>query len=239
MLTTWVVGSALDDTIGLDTEFLTKADSATIYPSRHFQLVDPATALYRDTHRGEFLLWTETTMKLTKPYGIDRFAALAWTDDTDQALLILLSYLHNSTLDSPNLTNDHLSRDFAARLNIWLSQGLLCLHRHAMGIGSLVGSIVSSSSFLTNPIQVATTKLIGSKRFLAPNGSLMRTHPIGVIGVSMSEEETWRLATDVGRCTHVDPRCVVSCCIEVARYSGESCWTKRAWILSLRRAMSG
>jgi hypothetical protein len=89
-----------------------------------------------------------------------------------------------------------------------------------MGIGALVSSIVTDNSFLSNPIDVATEKWIGSGRYLAPNGSLMRTHPIGVIGVSMSEEETWKLSVEIGRVTHVDPRCVVSCCIEVAVIRG-------------------
>lgn len=48
----------------------------------------------------------------------------------------------------------------------------------------------------------------------------MRTHPIGIIGVGMREEEVWKLAADVGRRTHVDPRCVVSCCIVVGLIRG-------------------
>jgi ADP-ribosylglycohydrolase len=151
---------------------------------------------------------------------IARFAACAWTDDTDQALLIHLGYLHNTARDPPDLTADHLSHEFAARLKIWISQGLLCLNRHAMGIGALVSSIVTDNSFLSNPIEIATQKWIESRRYLAPNGSLMRTHPIGVIGVSMSEEETWKLSVEIGRVTHVDPRCVVSCCIDVAVIRG-------------------
>jgi len=48
----------------------------------------------------------------------------------------------------------------------------------------------------------------------------MRTHPIGVMGIGMSEEETWWLSASVGRTTHVDPRCVVSCCIVVGLVRG-------------------
>jgi ADP-ribosylglycohydrolase len=89
-----------------------------------------------------------------------------------------------------------------------------------MGIGALVSSIVTDNSLLSNPIDVATEKWIDSRRYLAPNGSLIRTHPIGVIGVSMSEEETWKLSVEIRRVTHVDPRCVVSCRIEVAVIRG-------------------
>jgi ADP-ribosylglycohydrolase len=77
-----------------------------------------------------------------------------------------------------------------------------------------------STSFLADPVKVAISKCVASGRFVAPNGSLMRTHPIGVIGVAMSEEEAWRLATELGRCTHIDLRCILSCCIEVAIIRG-------------------
>jgi ADP-ribosylglycohydrolase len=48
----------------------------------------------------------------------------------------------------------------------------------------------------------------------------MRTHPIGVIGVGMSKEDTLNLSVDVGWMTHVDPRCTVACCIQVALIRG-------------------
>lgn len=48
----------------------------------------------------------------------------------------------------------------------------------------------------------------------------MRTHPIGVIGVGLPEEEVWKLATNVGMTTHADPRCTVACCISVGLIRG-------------------
>jgi ADP-ribosylglycohydrolase len=57
-------------------------------------------------------------------------------------------------------------------------------------------------------------------RNAALNGSLMRTHPIGIIGVGLSELKTWNLAINVGSMTHVDLRCTVSCCIQVALIKG-------------------
>jgi ADP-ribosylglycohydrolase len=48
----------------------------------------------------------------------------------------------------------------------------------------------------------------------------MRTHPIGVIGIGLSEVKTWNLAANFSFTTHVDPRCTVSCCIEVALIRG-------------------
>jgi hypothetical protein len=49
-----IVGSALGDTIGLYTEFLSKAQSAEMYADRKFRLVEPATEFYLDNHRSEF-----------------------------------------------------------------------------------------------------------------------------------------------------------------------------------------
>lgn len=189
-----IIGSALGDTIGLYTEFLSKKTSESFYKDRKFSLVEPVTQCYSDPHRS-------------------RFARCAWTDDTDQALLILLSYLSSQDLTT-------LPKDFALRLRIWIRDGLLALGRPAQGIGALVGSVVREKNYLRDPKTVATEKWIESNRFNAPNGSLMRTHPIGVIGIGMSEEEAWELATAVGGTTHVDPRCTVSCCIEVSVIRG-------------------
>jgi len=131
--------------------------------------------------------------------------------------LITLSYLfHHSSADI--LTN--LASDFASRLQIWIEQGLLALGRPPCGIGALVGSVVSHADYLKDPVDMATKRWVKTSRHVAPNGSLMRTHPIGVIGVGLSEERTWEVAAAVGRTTHVDPRCVVSCCISVGIIRG-------------------
>lgn len=188
-----IIGSALGDTIGLYTEFLSKRTSEKAYPARRFQLVEPATEPYPDAHRS-------------------KFEPCAWTDDTDQALLILLAYLYIRTHDT---SIEVLPQEFAARLKIWVSRGLPALDRAAYDIGILVGSVVGKSYYLADPFQCATSSWIDSFRNAAPNGSLMRTHPIGVIGVNLTEEQTWQLSVDVGRTTHVDPRCVVACCISV------------------------
>jgi hypothetical protein len=52
-----IVGSALGDTIGLYTEFLTKEESAGIYSDREFQLNEPTTELYPDRHRCAYTSW--------------------------------------------------------------------------------------------------------------------------------------------------------------------------------------
>lgn len=57
----------------------------------------------------------------------------SWTDDTDHAILILLSYLRNDGVFTTN--------DFAARLRSWCEQGLRCLDRLPLGLGRTVGSV--------------------------------------------------------------------------------------------------
>ncbi|KAL1607981.1 hypothetical protein SLS60_002920 [Paraconiothyrium brasiliense] len=190
-----MIGSALGDAIGLYTEFLPKHACDTIYTSRKFSLVNPVTEVYADTHRL-------------------RFATRAWTDDTDQALLILLSYLQHPS----DLTN--LPQDFAHRLHIWISHGLLALDRPPCGIGALVSSVVLAPTYLEDPASAATATWLKSGRNVAPNGSLMRTHPIGVIGVGMSESETLNLAATVSKITHADPRCTISVLVAVGLIRG-------------------
>lgn len=187
-----IIGSALGDTIGLYTEFLSKNQSAKAYPTKKFTLLDPRTEPFPDAHRLQF-------------------ERCAWTDDTDQALLILLSYLHIQTHDP----NADLAEAFAARLKIWVSRGLPALDRPAFDIGILVGAVANDPRYISNPFACANERWIKSSRNAAPNGSLMRTHPIGVIGVNLTEEQAWRLSVRIGRTTHVDPRCVVACCISV------------------------
>lgn len=55
---------------------------------------------------------------------------------------------------------------------------------------------------------------------IAPNGSLMRAHPLGIICIGKSLEETFQIATDFSVVTHSDPRCVVACCVHTALIRG-------------------
>lgn len=114
----------------------------------------------------------------------------------------------------------NLPQDFAARLQIWIEQGLLALGRPPCGIGALVGSVVTNKDYLLDPADCAAKRWLKTSRHVAPNGSLMRTHPLGVICLGLEEEQTWILTADVSRTTHVDPRCVVACCISVSLIRG-------------------
>lgn len=41
----------------------------------------------------------------------------------------------------------------------------------------------------------------------------MRTHPLGIMCLPYTREATYTTAMEYSRLTHVDPRCVVSCCV--------------------------
>ncbi|KKZ66624.1 hypothetical protein EMCG_00187 [[Emmonsia] crescens] len=132
-------------------------------------------------------------------------ACKAWTDDTDHALLIVLSYLHH---DGKELS----PKDIAQRLQVWVEQGLRCLDRPPCGLGRTVGTVVRSTGYLSNPTQVAYDCWVKSNRSIAPNGSLMRTHPLGIICLAATLPETFQIAANFSAITHADPRCIVACC---------------------------
>ncbi|KAK6359812.1 hypothetical protein TWF696_000949 [Orbilia brochopaga] len=186
-------GNALGDTIGLYTEFLNSEQAAAAYPKPSFRLTEPTTPLHVDRHRA-------------------RFEERAWTDDTDQMLLILLSYLHNNGALTP--------LDFASRLHTWLAMGLRCLDRLPLGIGNTVGMVVTHPDFLADPAAVSKKRWIATKCINAANGAVMRTSIIAPMFINASEDETYRAAVDIALVTHADPRCLVSCVAVVALLRG-------------------
>ncbi|KAK3376308.1 ADP-ribosylglycohydrolase-domain-containing protein, partial [Lasiosphaeria ovina] len=209
-----VVGSALGDAIGLYTEFLSAAKAAEAYPSGTFTLAAPAPTPFKlDTHRA------------AKEPG-------HWTDDTDHALLLLLSFLHTAKTAPPSASSssssssspeDHTppplptTLDFAARLRVWVSQGLRALDTMPLGLGRLVSTVVASKGFDKEPARVAREYWVRTGKRIAPNGSIMRTHPLGLMCVTgRSEAEAYALAADMSRATHADPRCVVACVLATA-----------------------
>ena len=107
--------------------------------------------------------------------------------------------------------------DLANRLSIWVRCGLRPLDTLPLGLGALVNAVVNAPDFLRDPIRVAREywerKKAPNGDRLAPNGSLMRTPPVGLMCLWRSEEETFALAAELGRVTHADPRCVVACVV--------------------------
>ncbi|KAK5996688.1 hypothetical protein PT974_02028 [Cladobotryum mycophilum] len=189
-------GSALGDAIGLYTEFLSGEMSEKAYPRRSFTLYPPsrATPFRRDSHRNPNVPGD-------------------WTDDTDHAMLLLLSYLHS---DGKELD----TKDFASRLHTWVRMGLRPLNTLPLGLGRTVGTIVRSKNYLEEPEETARAFWRKSKFEAAPNGSLMRTHPIGLFCINKTVEETFQIAADYSVVTHVDPRCIISCVIGTALIRG-------------------
>ncbi|KAL2835469.1 ADP-ribosylglycohydrolase-domain-containing protein [Aspergillus pseudoustus] len=186
-----IIGGALGDAIGLYT-------AHEVYPEGKFQLVEPATEFYADHHR--------CTYYFLLPFRT------GWTDDTDHALLIVLSYLHNNGKLDPV--------DFAHRLQFWVEQGLRCLDRLPLGLGQTVGKVVCDKSFLKGSQATAYDKWNKAKRNAAANGSLMRTYPLGIICFGKTQGETFQIATDFSLVTHADPRCVLSCCLATGLVRG-------------------
>ncbi|PGH27012.1 hypothetical protein AJ80_01197 [Polytolypa hystricis UAMH7299] len=167
--------------------------------------------VYTESHLEERRLITSFALCFIAK--IDKFEIAAWTDDTDHALLILLSYLHH---DGKELS----SKDLAERLRVWIEQGLRCLDRMPLGIGRTLGSVVLSKEYLVNPAETAYRSWVKSNRTIAPNGSLMRTHPLGIICMASTLEETFKIAAEFSIITHADLRCVVACCIATGLIRG-------------------
>jgi hypothetical protein len=83
-------------------------------------------------------------------------------------------------------------------------------HFNSSPLPGTVGRVVFDEEFKSNPTGTAFNFWEKSGREIAPNGSLMRTAPVGVIFMNESEDDTFREAIRMGAVTHADPRCAVS-----------------------------
>ncbi|KAJ7807326.1 ADP-ribosylglycohydrolase-domain-containing protein [Mycena leptocephala] len=98
--------------------------------------------------------------------------------------------------------------DFAIRLRSWCEQGLRVLDRPPWALERRVFAIV-----WIKPSRTALRYWNDNGRKIAPNGSLMRTTPVGVICIHKTETETFAAAILMGAVTHADPRCALSVAI--------------------------
>ncbi|KAJ3047387.1 hypothetical protein HK097_011575 [Rhizophlyctis rosea] len=187
-------GAALGDAIGLATEFLTREESLHVYGPEH----------------PTFAFGDDATLPNAVPFLVDphraRWKVGDFTDDTDQQLLILLSFLRSGgTRIKPN--------DFAKRLQMWVKQGLRCLDKPPCGIGQTTWNIVTAEGYAKDPCGTARRYWERMGRKVAPNGAVMRTAIIGAL-LAPKGAEAVRAATDaLARTTHADPRCVTRCVI--------------------------
>lgn len=79
------------------------------------------------------------------------FEEAGWTDDTDQSLLILMSFLHTGGKAEGGI--DHM--DVARRLRHWVNYGFRPLDRLANDVGGTVRSVVKDAMFLEDPLGTA------------------------------------------------------------------------------------
>ena len=172
-----VFGNALGDALGLRTEFYSDEESKLIWGEDEFRLTD----------------WPDQTRGF--PEG-------DWTDDTDQLILILQSYLATGLIEP---------LDFSQRLLGWIHKGIPEFgDQCGMGIGALVFSVVSDTNYPLDPHSSSFSMWKKSRFCVAPNGAVMRTSVLGAINYSNLAEvllQTIKIAT----VTHSDPRCVASC----------------------------
>jgi len=199
-------GGAIGDTVGLFTEFLTAEHARELYgPNPRFSLTSRPLKDVPSPNSTNNLKWCH----------MDRHRALfepsAWTDDTDQALLILLSFLRSGGKELD-------AKDFAKRLRFWMENGLRALQRPPLGVGRTVRSVVGSKGFLDDPFESAKKTWEATDRNMAANGAVMRTGIVGALVFQDTEgisglDRTFRAAIDIASTTHADPRCLVSCAI--------------------------
>lgn len=176
-----VFGSALGDSMGLATEFLTKAQVLDYYGSSH--VFQPLCEVYPDYHRLAFPI-------------------ADWTDDTDQLILILQTLLENK--------GEYNGPSFAKKLTKWVKQGFMELgDSGGSGLGRTTKTVVRHHLFEDQPHQAAHNVWLQSGKQAAPNGAVMRT-AITAVPFYWDADRVQQNTMDFCRATHADPRCIAS-----------------------------
>eukprot|EP00002_Diphylleia_rotans_P011685 TRINITY_DN2302_c0_g1_i1.p1 TRINITY_DN2302_c0_g1~~TRINITY_DN2302_c0_g1_i1.p1 ORF type:complete len:538 (-),score=113.58 TRINITY_DN2302_c0_g1_i1:184-1797(-) len=175
-----IFGNAVGDAVGLATEFMRKPQALAHYGSVHpLQFSE----IVQDSHRS-------------------RWVAGDWTDDTDQAILILEALLDG------DLEINH--EDFAHKLFCWVHHGFPEIGDHAgFGLGMTVGTVVYHPEFLSDSHKTAFTVNESLKPKAAANGAVMRTAVLG-IPYFWDLDKVVENTVKIAQVTHFDERCVAS-----------------------------
>ena len=174
-----IYGNALGDAIGVRTEFLESSKSREIWLGQEYSLLG----------------WKEFINNSRFPEG-------DWTDDTDQMILILMSYLEQGGINPI---------DFALKLRNWRYHGFPELgDTIGLGCGFTVSRTLSHKLFLKNPSKAAFFIWTQNHCDLAANGALMRTSILGIINYK-DLRQVIQQTLDIAMTTHTDPRSLASC----------------------------
>jgi ADP-ribosylglycohydrolase len=175
-----VYGQCMGDAVGLATEFRTKAQASAQYAS---------TLGCHNYRHGDRVANSHNS----------RWPVAAFTDDSDQMLLVL-----DAVLSSPR---PEVGAVFLTKLDSWIREGFPGI-KSPMGIGATVYTVISE--FRNGETTPAKRVWQLSEGCLAANGAVMRTSIVGVPHY-YDTDMTATLATKFAKATHYDPRCVASC----------------------------
>jgi ADP-ribosylglycohydrolase len=199
-------GQALGDAFGLSTEFLTAKEVAKLYGDDDI----PFPEFKRNAHNS-------------------RWVRGDWSDDTDALLLVMEAIVEDVEQDAQHAANDAaktsvyrgndptLEQRFAKKLHTWVYHGFAELgDKGGAGLGSTTARVVSHEAFLKDPQAAARAVWEASGKSFKPNGGIMRTAMIGVVGmldedVAGAEARVIEYTRRICTTTHTDPLCVASC----------------------------
>ncbi|XP_038067788.1 uncharacterized protein YegU-like [Patiria miniata] len=179
-----IYGNCIGDAIGLMTEFLSKEQAQKYYGGKHLEYPMKEIAATYYMHQ---MVFPEAD----------------WTDDSDQMILIL-----QSLMDKDGKAD---ALDFSVKLLNWREHGFAELGDPCgMGLGQTTLKVLSHKDYKTDPHQAALNVWEASKRYLAPNGGVMRT---SVAGIHRYDDINQVISNTKVFCkvTHADPRCIASC----------------------------
>lgn len=132
-----------------------------------------------------------TFERVERPSRNEVFEAGEWSDDTDQAFILVDSWLAHGRVHP---------QDVARRLVDWTAT--------QKGLGSHTRAVLAEPDFLADPATAALRVWELGDRQAAPNGAVMRSAVVGLF--SPDFDEVWGMAMAYSRITHADPRCQIS-----------------------------